>query len=592
MRQNLEDKAIGLSSNVSSVINREIITVSEITANVAMQVGYYHKNNNLTQLLDQVIDKYPDLFNIQISLDSEYYQPPYFYSISQHDGNNLITQQNKATPAEKTISVPDKPAEITKSSGWSSPYLSEGNKVMATYFHPVYEIVDGENITTGLICSSISLEELNIAINEIDISDPGYAFVIDGEGNYLTHPDETKIFYTNLLHPTSQISKKENLLLKKLLKGKSTGTAVAYPEILNNKKSWIYLTPLPQTNWYMIFVMPYNVLYRDLYILSAKMTVLSLVAILIVFFLVSYIIKKQIRPLSHAASKLSSFSSPFILNTQNEVKQVSNSLEYLKVWFDQYQIAREAEEKNNLQHKRDLQQASEIQQSLIKNSFPAFPSRTDIDLHAIYKPAKIVSGDLFDYYFIDDNNLIFTIGDVSGKGIPAAIFMGVCQTIIKKNSHLRHPKKIIENTNYELCTSNNNQYFLTLFLGILNVNTGILTYCNAAHTFPILLRADRTISEVQSIHGLPLGLYPDKAYGSKQLRMHPGDTILLYTDGVYDALNEKNIPSGNEWIQNNLTAIKSGTPKEITEILDRELSEYESKQKDDICLLAIKYTPN
>lgn len=589
LRENIENKAIGLSSEVISVINREIITTKEVTASISEQINYYSRNGDEEKLLRQVVSKYPFLVSIEVYFDSAFYQPNHYHAIIQ-DGN-IIKYIQKKQPDFSNQPEEDFFLKINDSvsPAWSAPYVWEvTEQIVVSYFHPISEPSDSGFNITGNIIAKFSLTDFNAALNHINDDRPGYTCIVDKNGNYLTHPEEKNILNANLFSVSPNVLSRSNININRIFEEQLKGSTVAYPSTLNNEKSWVYFSPIPESGWYLFFIMPYQELYHELYVVTFRMTIFALLGIVLIFFLVSYITRKQIEPLSNITSRLTSFSSPFKLNTKNEVKQVANSLEYLKVWFEQYQIARQKEELNNYKHIRDLHQASEIQQSLIKTSFPAFPDRQDIDLYAIYKPAQIVSGDLFDYYFLDEDNLLFTIGDVSGKGIPAAIFMSVCQTVIKNNSYYRYPHKIVEKANSELCTSNNHQYFLTLFLGIMNVKTGVLTYCNAAHTFPLIINSAGKLTEIKSTHGLPLGLYPEKEYEEDQIILSPGDSIILYTDGVFDALNEKNMLLGSKWFQKNLINKKNLSPQEIIELLDDDLEKIEISPKDDICMLAIK----
>ena len=147
---------------------------------------------------------------------------------------------------------------------------------------------------------------------------------------------------------------------------------------------------------------------------------------------------------------------------------------------------------------KDMKSAKEIQFNIVPNEYPAFPDRKEIDLYAVLNPAQIIGGDLYDYFFIDNDHLLFTIGDVSGKGIPASLFMAVAHTLIKGNANVLSSKHIVEQINKKLSHRNSNQHFLTLFLGILDVKNGILDYCNAAHNYPYLLRSNGKIGNPRS----------------------------------------------------------------------------------------------
>lgn len=592
LKENIESRAIGLSVEVNAAVTNEVLSTKELTVHASEQILYYYRNGDVELLLKQMISKHPFLISAELYLDSATNNAHHYHTVRRN--GSQLEYRSSVLPAFINKSEKDNFTELSRSEflGWSVPFQMESSgEVVASYFHPIPQEPESSASISGYLRSNLSLSALNDSLNRISIGQDGYAFVIDTSGNYLTHPDENRILKTNFFSVSSKLLTRNQVDVRKLFREQVRGSAVAYPSALNYKKSWVYFSPVPQTGWYLVFVMPYAELYRELYGVTLRMALFALTGMVLIYFLVSYITRKQMEPLSNVTSRLTSFSSPFKLNTQNEVKQVANSLEYLKLWFEQYQISREKEELTNTKHSRDLQQASEIQQSLIKNNFPAFPDHREIDLHAIYKPAQVVSGDLFDFFFIDDNHLLFTIGDVSGKGIPAAIFMSVCQTVIKNNSRYMQPRTIVEKTNFELSRSNNHQYFLTLFLGIMDVRSGELTYCNAAHTFPFVLKPDGSSTELQSTHGLPLGLYPDKQYDDEQVVLESGDTVILYTDGVFDALNEKNIVSGSQWFQKKLNKMNNLSPKEVTSLLEDEISKTNNPSKDDICLLAIKYQP-
>jgi phosphoserine phosphatase RsbU/P len=591
IRESTENNAIGLSAEVNSLVNMRVITIQEVAHNVASQILYYSQNGDAEKLLFPVIQKYPFLNTIIVTIDTNL-NLPYHYIYIQHNEENYVFEQNYhpvyQSPAEKKVL---EGVSEMNSSGWTEPSFCQNKGIIVVYY--IAPIKSEKGFSGGFVICEMSLSELSKAINQLEIENRGSAFVVDNSGGFITYPDESRIFDKNLLDPPPKTWRKRSVDLKRVLTNGQAGSAIAWPEFLNHEKSWIHFSPIADTQWFLIFIMPYHELFENLYWMTFRMLVFALLGILFLYYLIAYITRKQIKPLSIVTSRLTSFSSPIRLTTKNEVKQVANSLEYLKVWFEQYQIAREEIETSSLLHKQDLQQASEIQQSLIKNTFPAFPDRNDIDLHALYKPAKVVSGDLFDYFFIDNENLVFTIGDVSGKGIPAAIFMSVAQTIIRKNAPEKKPKTIVGKTNIELCTSNNHLYFLTLFLGVLNLKEGTLRYCNAAHTFPYLLKPDGEVMELKSTHGLPLGLYSEKKYKDERVTLVAGDTIVLYTDGINDIHDSEGIQIGKKWLKDNLAELASSSPGEIIRTLDDRLETFKGKavQNDDICLLAIKYMP-
>jgi sigma-B regulation protein RsbU (phosphoserine phosphatase) len=300
-----------------------------------------------------------------------------------------------------------------------------------------------------------------------------------------------------------------------------------------------------------------------------------------------------IYPLSNVTSQLKKFSSStgnIELNTKNEIEMVSASLENIKSWYNNFLVSQYHEENQNRQRKQDLSEASEIQMSLINTDFSGFTNRKDCDLFAIYKPARIVSGDLYDFFFLDNDNLYFAIGDVSGKGISAAFFMSVAQTILKSNAKFNSPGKMVTNANNELFTNNQHQFFLTLFVGVINLKTHVMKYCNAAHTTTYVAGKNRIITELNQTHGMPLGIYPNRSYSQSEIELKQGDTVVLYSDGVTEMQNENGIHFGSENLINVLQQNnKTGAKQYLLEI-DKELEKYKekAKQSDDVTIMVIQ----
>jgi len=597
-RENTLNKAIGKSMEVNALVNNKIVTTSEIASNISEQFFYFQSKGDVQLLLERILVKYPFINAVYANVDSVVpFENNYFYAFSNGDALHYKQSKEPVFVCHKEMELFAKIKNLT-TSGWTEPYrCPEKGNVVVAYHTPLYYKTEngGENFA-GQIIAELSLMELNDAINQIDVGERGYTFLITREGDYITHPNDSNILRRNVYSLPSKSLNSGKIDLKDILLNGKTGWAVVYPDIINYEKSWVYYTPINENRWFLLFITPYKELFFQLYWETVRLIIFALIGILLIFLIIKYITKKLVDPLSDVTSRLSALSGTEEKNgsTLNEVQRVSDTLEFLKEWFDQYRIASEQEELKSLRHKQDLQQASEIQQSLIKKSFPAFPNRKDIDLYAIYEPARVVSGDLFDYFFIDEDNLAFTIGEVSGKGIPAGIFMSVAQTIIRNKAIAgKKAKDIVIDANTELSTSNKHQYFLTLFLGVLNLKTGVLNYCNAAHDFPFVLKSNGSISELKETHGLPLGLYAEKEYKDSNIIIGKGDTIVLYTDGVTELFNEGKNQFGVERFKENLVRLAGLDPTDMVKTVHEVLKQFkgEAPQADDMSLFSIKYTP-
>jgi len=241
---------------------------------------------------------------------------------------------------------------------------------------------------------------------------------------------------------------------------------------------------------------------------------------------------------------------------------------------------------------RELEIASKIQLSSLPSAFPAFPDRTDVDLHAMMIPAREVGGDFYDFFLIDDDRIGFVIGDVAGKGVGAALFMAITRTMIRATAMTgASSEECIRHVNRTLRADALPGMFVTVFYGVLHTGTGEVEYVNAGHNPPYIFRADGSAESVERTGGLGLCLQRDFAYRSKSLRLEVGDILLLYTDGVTEASNDEEQRFENEGLTAAGLSARKRTPAEIIRHVLRDISAFSggADQHDDITLLAVEY---
>jgi phosphoserine phosphatase RsbU/P len=255
-------------------------------------------------------------------------------------------------------------------------------------------------------------------------------------------------------------------------------------------------------------------------------------------------------------------------------------------------IRRSLEEHDQLVSiQKDLSTAREIQQAILPKVFPPFPSENHFDIFASMIPAKEVGGDFFDFFIIDPDKLGFVIGDVSGKGIPAAIFMAVSRTLIRATGIKGIPAgECLEHVNDLLCNESTSSMFVTVFYGILDTLKGEIEYVNAGHNPPYLLTASG-ITKVGMTNGIALGIVEKINFHSKKIEIKPGEKLYLYTDGITEAFNAEEMVYGTEKLENFLLR-HLNVPVET--IIKHTLNEVDAfvdgaPQSDDITLLALTY---
>ena len=314
------------------------------------------------------------------------------------------------------------------------------------------------------------------------------------------------------------------------------------------------------------------------------------VGCLVIFFFTSWSIHRVTRPLSFLSESAQEVAKGNFdaslpkFKRNDEIAQLRDSFGIMQQSLKQYMEDLKESTTAKASIERELAIAHNIQMSMLPKTFPAFPDRKDIELYAALVPAKAVGGDLYDF-FIRDEKLFFCIGDVSGKGVPASLVMAVSRTLFRNvAAHTAEPNHIVETMNTNICEGNDNCMFVTLFVGVLDLQTGHLSYCNAGHDAPYiegkLLPCDSN---------LPIGVTETCQYSKQETDLVSGTTIFLYTDGLTEAENANRDLFGQQRITDIVTAFK-GSPQELIETMTTAVHQFvgDHEQSDDLTMLAFK----
>ncbi len=240
----------------------------------------------------------------------------------------------------------------------------------------------------------------------------------------------------------------------------------------------------------------------------------------------------------------------------------------------------------------DLDMAARIQQKILHQDFPVFQDDNRFKIFANMIAARHVGGDFYDFFKFDEDHLAFFIGDVAGKGMPAAIYMAVCRTMLKAiGSEVADPAECIEKVNNMLIPESDISTFVTVFYGMLNVKTGEFSYCNGGHNLPYIQSKDGEVKELENVGGLLMGKFEGVPYDKKTVQLEPGDTILTFTDGITEAEDESNSFYDEERV---ISYLKKHPKKEISTLvkglfLDVMKFTGAAEQSDDITVLAVRY---
>lgn len=239
----------------------------------------------------------------------------------------------------------------------------------------------------------------------------------------------------------------------------------------------------------------------------------------------------------------------------------------------------------------ELDVAKNIQASMLPCIFPAFPGREEFDIYATMEPAKEVGGDFYDFFLVDEDHLAMVIADVSGKGVPAALFMVIAKTLLKNCTQTGlSPHEVLEKVNEQLCENNDAEMFVTVWLGILEISTGKLTCANAGHEYPVLRRGGADFELIKDRHGFVLAGMEGSRYKEYEIILEKGDQLYVYTDGVPEATNAVDELYGADRMVGALNRDAGSTPGETLTRVKQDIDQFvgEAPQFDDITMLAIE----
>ena len=280
--------------------------------------------------------------------------------------------------------------------------------------------------------------------------------------------------------------------------------------------------------------------------------------------------------------------------TNDEVEFLASSFQSLTRRMRQYidQATADAAEKEKIRAELDV--AKKIQEGSLPNVFPPFPDRHEFDLYASVEPAKEVGGDFYDFYLLDEDHLALVMADVSGKSVPAALFMMASRNMLKNYTMMdfESPARILEKVNHEICIENKADMFVTVWLGILELSTGKITAANAGHEYPAIYRAGGEFTLLKDKHGFVIGGMDGVPYKEYEIDLKPGDVLFLYTDGVPEATSASEELFGTDRMLEALNTAVQSSPEEQLHAVRKAIDQFVggAEQFDDITMLAFRYT--
>ncbi len=425
---------------------------------------------------------------------------------------------------------------------WSEPYYDAGGgeMMMTTYSFPIQ---DKKGNYVGVVTADLSLDWLTELVSKVQVYPGTRSTLISKRGTMMVVPDDDLVMQTTILDGAKLTGDPQAMAIgQEMLAGHSGSRKVTYSGIQRH----VFYAPIPRTGWSMAIIIPSDEIFRSVKRIGLIVTLLQVLALLTL----ALIIQRTAR----------------------------NLVRYQKV----------ADTKERIEN--ELIIASKIQMAMLPKIFPPYPDRSDIDIFATLVPAKEVGGDLFDY-FIRDERLFFCIGDVSGKGVPASLVMAVTRSLFRTVSgHEIYPARIITHMNDSMSEGNDSNMFVTFFVGVLDLATGQLRYCNAGHNTPLLLH-DGAAKPIDIVPNLPLGVAGGMRFVQQEMTLPPDSSLFLYTDGLTGAENAGHQLFGEQRLEEAAGKVTALSAHELVESIHDAVRQHveTAPQSDDLTMLCIRY---
>ena len=584
------------SLRVDSILNRV-----EVASNMTRWLVQRHPNKADSMFVYSrgLLQNNPDFYNCSIAFEPYYFKDKgrYFSAYTRFVGDSIRTIQGGSDHYQYFFTDWYLMPQLLNKPCWTEPYMdldvaTNTSEMVTSYCQ---SITDKQNQLIGVINISLSLNWLSQTISAVKPYPNSYSIMIGRGGTYFVHPDTTKITRQTIF---TQTMEKPDTALTALGYAMQRGEEGMKHMSINGKDSYVFYKPLGQTGCSMAIVCPESDIFSGFDRLRRTVMIIVAIGLLLMLYMFIRIITRELQPLQRLADEAETIASgQFDAELPNfqridEIGQLSQSFGNMQQSLVRYieKLKETTAQKASIDS--DLRIASGIQMGMLPVKFPTRDDRDDVQLYASLTPAKEVGGDLFDFYFRDEK-LFFCIGDVSGKGVPASLFMAVTRSTFRTvSAHESMPDRIVTTMNKTIADMNKNHMFVTLFVGVLDLPTGRLYYCNAGHDAPLLIGAG--VGELPCDPNIPVGFRPKWKYSLQEAQIFTGTTIFLFTDGLTEAMDANKalfqMERVNE-VANRALAKQQQEPRQLISLMTEAVHEFvgDAEQSDDLTMMAIQY---
>ena len=479
---------------------------------------------------------------------------------------------------------------LTKNNYWTEPFFGKISKsLLSTFTVPITK----NNEVIAIAFADLSLDILSKFMNNIKIMS-GNTFLISKNGTFLYHPQKELMMKETIFSIAEEYNQPHLREIGQKMVSGNDGIA-EIRDFESKEKKWLVYTSIPSNGWCFAAVISENEILASVKKQIINQSLIMIIGLLIILVAIIFVSSQITKPLTKLANKASEVAEG---NLDTQITQITGkdeihelALSFNKMTSDLKQHIKQLTNATRAREavESELRIARQIQESLLPRTFPAFPDYKEFDLFAKNIPAKEVAGDFYDFFFLDDENLVIVIADVSGKGISAGLFMAVTRTLIKTACEPDiTPDKVLNKANRILCQDNDACMFTTLFLAYFNIKSGEIRYSNAGHDYPFIIDQNRNCTVLETQQDIALGIDDEHEYHLGKTQLKADNIFVLYTDGVIEATANNQL-YGEERFKKLLIRESDKSLEEIAKISTDDLNDFQKGQQfDDITLLLLK----
>ncbi len=546
-------------------------------------------------LTHQMLDNNPYVVGSAIAFEPDYYPEKglWFSPYSYRTKGGVKSKQLGAADYDYHYMDWYQIPKLLGTPYWSEPYYDEGGGgvMMTTYSCPLY---DEEGTMYAIFTADISLEWFTQRVAEIKPYPNSYNRMIGRGGTYLVHENESAILSETIFLNSIYNDDKEMLdVAHRMVNGERGFKSLE----IDGEKVYFFYAPIKATGWSVSVSCLYSDVFASINGLRNRVFIIVIIGLFLLTGFCYRIIRHLTKPLERFASSADEIAKGNFntslpdIKSKDEMKTLCDSFQSMQQSLVTYMDELKQTTASKERIESELRIARDIQMGMVPKNFPPYPERNDVDLYAKLIPAKEVGGDLYDF-FIKDEKFYFIVGDVSGKGVPASLVMAVtCRLFRTVATHFNTPAEIVTALNDTLADKNESNMFCTAFIGVLDLQTGFMQYCNAGHNAPVMMHGSGKMEYMDVQPNLPLGLFEGFPYTGQECTLTKGDSLFLYTDGVTEAESITKELYSEEHLLEFLAAYHQVEPAKVVDEVHHDIERHATgaEQSDDITIMFINY---